>query len=102
VFLQQRRKGWVAQAESTLKNAATAQESYATGAGDGQYTADEALLRTEGFRYATAEITFGVDWVDLGEDYCMEADSQNDTAIDLFYLSDNGRPQEGECAADAD
>jgi prepilin-type N-terminal cleavage/methylation domain-containing protein len=102
VFLQQRRKGWVAQAESTLKNAATAQESYATGDGDGAYTTATATLQSEGFRYAAAEITFGVDWVDLGEDYCMEADSQNDTAIDLFYLSDTGSPEEGECPADAD
>jgi prepilin-type N-terminal cleavage/methylation domain-containing protein len=105
VFLQQRRKGWVAQAESTLKNAATAQESYATGEGDGSYT--DALgtaeppvgLKGEGFRYAAAEIEFHVDWFDQGNSYCMEADSLNDDGIDMFYLSDTGSPAEGECPA---
>jgi type IV pilus assembly protein PilA len=99
VFLQQRRKGWVAQAESTLKNAATAQESWATGAGDGNYTEATADLRAEGFRYATSEISFNVDaaTTTAGLEYCMEADSLQDDSIDLRYDSDVGAPVEGEC-----
>ncbi|HXK40012.1 MAG TPA: prepilin-type N-terminal cleavage/methylation domain-containing protein, partial [Candidatus Paceibacterota bacterium] len=31
VFLNQRKKGWISQMESALKNAATAQESFLTG-----------------------------------------------------------------------
>ena len=99
VFLQQRRKGWVAQAESTLKNAATAQESWATGDGNGTYTNVEAELEAEGFRYAASEITFTVDSADGATAYCMEADSLNDPAIDFHYSSDVGAPVEGECAA---
>ena len=37
VFLRQREKGWAAQSQSALKNAATAAESYATGTG-GDFT----------------------------------------------------------------
>jgi type IV pilus assembly protein PilA len=99
VFLQQRRKGWVAQAESTLKNAATAQESWATGDGDGNYTENEADLRAEGFRYAASEIAFNVDAATTtgGLEYCMEADSLQDASIDMRYDSDVGAPVEGEC-----
>jgi type IV pilus assembly protein PilA len=97
VFLEQRRKGWIAQAESTLKNAATAQESFATGPGNGTYTNVEAELESEGFRYAAGEITFTVASADGATAYCMEADSLNDDGIDLFYTSDAGAPAEGEC-----
>jgi type IV pilus assembly protein PilA len=97
VFLQQRKKGWVAQAESTLKNAATAQESWATGQGDGNYTNLEANLKLEGFRYAATEIDFTVPEATAGTSYCMEADSKQDTSIDLYYDSDEGAPKEGEC-----
>jgi type IV pilus assembly protein PilA len=97
VFLQQRKKGWVAQAESTLKNAATAQESWATGDGDGNYTTSEANLKLEGFRYADSEIVFTIVEATAGTSYCMEADSSQDLSIDLRYDSDFGAPEEGEC-----
>ena len=97
VFLQQRKKGWVAQAESTLKNAATAQESYATGEGDGNYTEAVADLRAEGFRYASTEIDFAIDapTTVAGETYCMTAVSENDDSIQLYYASWLGTPEEG-------
>jgi type IV pilus assembly protein PilA len=97
VFLQQRRKGWIAQAESTLKNAATAQESWATGDGDGNYTLLTADLRAEGFRYAASEVEFEVASVDGGLEYCMNARSLQDTSIELFYDSNAGAPDEGQC-----
>ncbi len=95
VFLQQRKKGWVAQAESTLKNAATAQESWATGDGDGNYTTSEADLRAEGFRYATSELTFAVPLATAGTHYCMTAVSTNDTSIEYYYASWLGTPEPG-------
>jgi type IV pilus assembly protein PilA len=97
VFLQQRKKGWIAQAESTLKNAATAQESWATGDGDGNYTEDPGDLEDEGFRYAASEITFGIDAATTvaGETYCMTASSLNDTSIEFYYASWLGTPEEG-------
>jgi type IV pilus assembly protein PilA len=97
VFLQQRKKGWVAQAESTLKNAATAQESWATGDGDGNYTTSIANLKLEGFRYAATEIEFEVAEATAGTSYCMEARSLQDASIEYFYSSNAGAPKEGEC-----
>jgi type IV pilus assembly protein PilA len=99
VFLQQRRKGWVSQAESTLKNAATAQESWATGDGNGNYTTAEASLKAEGFRYAASEITFNPAVATAGTYYCMEATSKNDTSIAFHYESSVGAPKEGACPA---
>jgi type IV pilus assembly protein PilA len=97
VFLNQRRKGWIAQAESTLKNAATAQESWATGEGDGNYTTDTDELRSEGFRYAVSEVDFQVDGATTvgGETYCMTAVSENDASIEFYYASWLGTPEEG-------
>ena len=100
VFLKQREKGWIGQMESSLKDASIAAESYATGDGNGTYAGGagaEALLKAEGFRYASTEIAFSVVNADGATTYCMEADSLNDPAIDLFYSSDAGAPKEGEC-----
>jgi len=94
VFLQQRKKGWAAQAESTLKNAATAQESWATGDGNGNYTNVEANLKAEGFRYAASELTFATPVATAGTAYCMTTVSQNDASIKYFYHSNNGAPKE--------
>ncbi len=58
VFLNQRKKGWVSQMESALKNAATAQESCLTddacNAGDyaNGIPAGLDLLESEGLKYA--------------------------------------------------
>jgi type IV pilus assembly protein PilA len=53
VFLQQREKGMIAQVQSTLKNAATASESYGTTSG-GDYSGIDGdtgvLLAGEGFK----------------------------------------------------
>jgi type IV pilus assembly protein PilA len=95
VFLAQRKKGWDAQAESTLKNAATAEESYATGPGNGVYTGSEAALKTEGFRYATSEITFGATVPSPATSYCMTAVSVHDPSIKWYYDSKQGAPKEG-------
>jgi type IV pilus assembly protein PilA len=98
VFLNQRKKGWEAQAEATLKNAATAEESYATGPGNGVYTASEANLKTEGFRYSAADITFTAEVTASADRYCLEADSVHDPSIDFRYDSSVGAPVPGECA----
>jgi type IV pilus assembly protein PilA len=51
-FLRQREKGWLAAVKSDVKNAATAEESYATDH-DGTYTATKADLVTEGYNAST-------------------------------------------------
>ena len=47
-FLKQREKGWLAAAKSDVKNATTAQESYAT-ENNGSYIDTQAALKAEGF-----------------------------------------------------
>jgi type IV pilus assembly protein PilA len=48
VFLNQRKKGWDAQAKSDLRNAATAEETYLTD--NGNYTDQQADLANNGFK----------------------------------------------------
>ena len=96
VFLNQRKKGWTAQVESALKNAATAEESYATGTG-GAYTSTVASLKTEGLRYNSANI--GIAAAGDSSGYCIAgvydsngatAGVEGDTA--RWYHSTDGRP----------
>src|SRR3989337_1252468 len=70
VFLNQRKKGWISQSESALKNAATAQESWATGH-NGQYTNTTGDLETEGYN-PVAGVTLTVFTTTSG--YCLVAD----------------------------
>ena len=71
VFLNQRKKGWVSQMESAVKNAATAAESYAT-SNDGAYTGlDESALTTEGWRKAST-VTVPAGGITVAADaYCV-------------------------------
>ena len=95
VFLNQRKKGWVSQSESALKNFATNMESYATGNNGTYPTADaagEAAVVSEGFRPVS-----GVD-VDIVSSasgtYCLNAD-HTQPINDYVYSSNTGRPIEG-------
>jgi type IV pilus assembly protein PilA len=73
IFLRQREKGWVAQSQSALKNAATAAESWAV-SHNGDYTLlegdDGTTLAEEGFkRPATVNILVAGDT----EQFCVTA-----------------------------
>lgn len=70
VFLRQRQRGWVAQVQSSLKNAATAEESYAT-ANNGSYTASLTDLQGQGFN-STADVTVTPS-LGTTEGYCILA-----------------------------
>ena len=94
VFLNQRRKGWISQTESALKNMATAQESWLTQ--NPAYTNSIASLQSEGFRFSAADVTPTVVSAS-GVDYCLRAESAHDSTIVRFYDSDVGRPQTGAC-----
>jgi type IV pilus assembly protein PilA len=88
VFLNQRKKGWDAQAKSDLRNAATAQETYLTD--QGNYTLTVANLSTNGFKKSADVTSFTVangyaadvttktstDVASVGG-YCMEATSKS-------------------------
>ena len=93
VFLSQRKKGWVAQSESQLKNAATAVESFSTG-NNGSYAGAEAAgaLVDEGFN--------AIDSVDVtvtttADTYCLLANHEQEIP-NMNYSSASGRPAVGD------
>lgn len=112
VFLSQRKKGWTAQLESSLKNGATALESFAAG-NNGDYTpatgqicaetADctgaavgppDAALSANGYN-GTVDVTLTVVSAD-GSGYCLRA-AHNQDVVDQFYDSDTGSPTATPC-----
>lgn len=99
VFLNQRKKGWTAQVESALKNAATANESFST-SNNGQYTSDVAILKTsEGLRYSSAAVDLGIALGTGNTSYCITGVSDNDSTIVRFLESEVGAPGTTDTAA---
>ena len=100
VFLNQRKKGWVAQQESALKNAATNMESYSTG-NNGVYPNSLALLQSEGFN-PVAGVTVSVVYPTLltGQDghYCLKAVHSQSSVSDMYYSSVTGAPTTTVCS----
>lgn len=98
VFLNQRKKGWTAQGQSSLKDAATNMESYSTG-NNGVYPSTNALLTAEGFN-ATTGVTVTIIYPVLatGQDghYCLKAVNTNPVP-DLYYSSTAGAPSATAC-----
>ena len=94
VFLNQRKKGWISQSESALKNAATAEESYAT-ANNGAYTTSTATLETEGYNPVTG-VTLTVTSA-TASGYCLQADHAQDIP-NYYYDSDDGKPTTATCS----
>jgi type IV pilus assembly protein PilA len=107
VFLNQRKKGWASQLESSLKNSATALETIAT-ENNGAYTSAAGqscvaaadctggtdLLHTFGYN-GTVDVTLTVIRAD-GTGYCLQADHTQDSP-DQYYSSDDGNPTETAC-----
>ena len=96
VFLRQREKGWIGAMESSLKNAATSAESYATGDGDGGYegldAGGTATLEAEGWN-PTDEVTLEV--LDANNTYfCLSAEHTRYEGDQepMYYTSESGRP----------
>ena len=97
VFLNQRKKGWTAQVQSTLKNAATAQETYLVD--NSVYTGNIADLTGAGLRFSSADVTMAdADVTGTGAtSYCMRATSARDTSIVYYYDSAVGAPSTTAC-----
>jgi type IV pilus assembly protein PilA len=98
VFLKQREKAWADQVQSTLKNAATAQESHLTEPASTTYATTIAQLQTQGFNApAAADVLFTNADINVSgaSSYCMEAVSAHKADIDYTYSSTSGRPTEG-------
>ena len=98
VFLRQRERGWEAQAQSAVKNGATAAESFGTEA-NGNYGGldgdDGTILRANGFS-PTADVTISVEA--SGTRYCIQANHGLLTP-NWRYDSNVGRPASGDCPA---
>jgi type IV pilus assembly protein PilA len=96
VYLNQKKKAWAAQAESAVKNAATAEEAYAT-ANDGAYTSSIAALKNEGLRYSSTDVT--VTAATTSNKYCIKAVSTGDSSVVRYYSSDVGAPEPANSSA---
>ena len=71
VFLNQRKKGWVSQMESAVKNAATAAESYATSNNGSYASLSEAALVSEGWRKASTVTVPALGITSATDAYCI-------------------------------
>ena len=91
-FLRQREKGYRADAQSTLKNGATAVESFAVENG-GDYTG-VALgdMTTEGFKYDAVKQTPTVEVADATH-YCLQVTDTRLPGEFWTYNSDTGKPE---------
>jgi type IV pilus assembly protein PilA len=102
VFLRQRERGWVAQSQSALKNAATAAESFATD-NNGSYSpagTDVTLgqLQGEGFNAPAGVTVSVVDATTDADEYCLQAVHASLAAAHdwdpAYYDSDVGEPRD--------
>jgi len=98
VFLRQREKGWVAQSQSALKNAATAAESYATSNNGSYANMTPALLVAEGYN-TPPNVTLTTPTVSASA-YCLQAVHSllgTNAWATSRYSSSAGQPQTGGC-----
>ena len=101
VFLRQREKGWVSQTESSLKNAAIAAESWATGHQGSYALLDDAALTTEGYN-ATDTVVLTVSVTTTGDSaYCIEGTHESLPDDPYGISSTSGKPALGTCATGA-
>jgi type IV pilus assembly protein PilA len=91
VFLNQREKGWDAQAKSDVKNMATAEETVLTDTG--AYTAVVADLTGAGFK-ASGDTSAHAATATGSSSYCVQATSQSGT---IYSLSSTGNVTTGAC-----
>ena len=100
VFLNQRKKGWVDQAKSAARNAATAEETWLTEEGKTEYTNSVEELESVGFnRTSSVQLTITHSGADS---YCITANHDSlPAAENYFYSSENGEPRQGSCPAAA-
>ena len=95
VFLNQRKKGWVSQQQSALKNAATAMETYATENNGSYVGATTATLTSAGY-VSTTNVTIAVG-TPTAQSYCLTATHallDTDPWQTATYDSDEGEPKD--------
>ena len=89
-FLRQRERSWESQSQASLKNAATAMESWST-ENNGNYSAADTIadLEAQGFRETTPAVTLTI--VSNTSDYTLTAEHES-LNCDWIYASDSGIP----------
>jgi type IV pilus assembly protein PilA len=88
IFLSQRTKAYNSAAQSDVRNAATAEESYLTGNPTG-YTTSLSQLKSNGFR-ESPNVTLEVG-INGSNGYCLAAQSTSVTGAPVYlYDSENG------------
>ncbi len=97
-FMVQRERAWSVQVKSTMRNAATAQESFASDRA-GIYAITVADLIDEGLRFSTDDVDFDdLDIISTGPtSYCMQASSAHLGTIAWHHESDVGASRPGAC-----
>ena len=106
IFLKQRERAWVAQLQSSLKNAAASAESYAAGTGDGGYTKpgtgqtfELSDLEAEGFKTTSPEIIIS-SLRGTRTRFCIEAyHGSIGSAKTMAISGDHTTPDKGRCNA---
>jgi type IV pilus assembly protein PilA len=93
-FLRQRERSWESQAQSALKNAATAMESHGTEFNGSYAAANKASLGDQGFK-DTAGVVLTVESATTST-YCLQA-NHDSLADNWKYASSSGVPVEGNC-----
>ena len=93
-FLKQRERSWESQAQSSLKNAATAMESFGAEKNGNYSTATMAELGLQGFK-STEGVTVTVE-EKTATTYCLQADHAN-LGDNWSYKSSNGTPKKENC-----
>jgi type IV pilus assembly protein PilA len=94
VFLNQRKKGWVSQQQSALKNAATAMETYATEQNGSYSGATLGSLQALGY-VTTTNVTLSVGTPST-QSYCLTATHSllgADAWATATYDSNEGTPE---------
>lgn len=93
-FIKVRERGWVAQSESALKNAATAMDSIATKQNGRYEDVTETDLVDEGLRHADT-VAISIESAASGS-FCLSA--THDRMPQIFYWDSNeGHPEESPC-----
>ena len=90
-FLRQREKGYKADAKSTLKNGATAIESWAVELGGNYSGVTVGNMQSEGFKYDAAKQTVTVPVADATH-YCINVVDTRLTGEFWTYNSNTGKP----------
>ena len=98
MFLNQRKKGWIAQSESSLRNAAIQMESCSTG-NQGSYVpcTIDYITTTEGFRGSSGVVVLLDPATPAADEFCLVA-THTQTSIGLYYYDSNvGAPNQTDC-----